>query len=122
LYPVSHDRRRDADVLADTGWTKRKKVRWPDAASDELLASPQVLNGYDTDLATGQNRLISRLRGSFDGNRPALDRAEGARLHQPGIRRSAGHLPNLDRALRAGKAQIGRTVKARSPPSWLPRT
>jgi hypothetical protein len=66
LYPgEATTGRRDACVLADTGRTRRKQVRWLDASSGELLAQLRVLNGFGTGLAAGATRLASRLRDAL---------------------------------------------------------
>jgi transposase len=116
LYPgEAKTGRRDAYVIADTGRTRRKQVHWLDAGSDELLASLRVLNGFDIDLAADQNRLANRLRGRPDGYLPALERALGERLHQPGVRDLLGKYPALTALRAASQSGIERTIKARSP-------
>ena len=41
----------DLLVIADTGRTRRARVYWLDAGSDDLLDQLRVLNGFDIDLA-----------------------------------------------------------------------
>ena len=116
LYPgEAKTDRRDAYVLADTGRTRRKQVHWLDAASDELLASLRVLNGFDIDLAADQNRLANRLRDALTATSPALERALGQRLHQPGVRDLLARYPTLTALRAASQSRIERTIKARSP-------
>jgi transposase len=85
LYPgEAKTDKRDAYIIADTGRTRRKRVHWLDAGSDELLDRLKVLNGFDIDLAADQTRLTNRLRAALTSVSPALERALGARLHRPG--------------------------------------
>jgi transposase len=116
LYPgEAKTDRRDAFVLADTGRTRRKQVHWLDASSDELLASLRVLNGFDIDLAADATRLANRLRDALTSISPALERAVGQRLHQPGVRDLLATYPTLTALRAASASRIERTVKARSP-------
>jgi transposase len=116
LYPgEAKTGRRDACILADTGRTRRKQVHWLDAASDELLAVWRVLNGYDIDLAADQTRLASRLRDALTAISPALERALGDRLHQPGIRDLLAKYPTPAALRTAGRSRAERVIKTRSP-------
>jgi transposase len=116
LYPgEAKTDRRDAYVIADTGRTRRKQVRWLDARSDELLAALRVLNGYDIDLAADQTRLTSRLRDALTSISPALERAVGDRLHQAGVRDLLARHPTLTALRAVSQSRIERTVRARSP-------
>jgi transposase len=116
LYPgEAKTDRRDAYILADTGRTKRKKVHWLDASSDELLAALRVLNGYDIDLAADQTRLVSRLRDALTSIAPVLERAVGDRLHQAGVRDLLARYPTLTALRAAGRARIEQVIKNRSP-------
>lgn len=116
LYPgEAKTDRRDAYVLADTGRTRCKQVHWLDASSDELLASLRVLNGFDTDLAGDATRLANRLRDALTAISPALERAVGKRLHQPGVRDLLAACPTLTALRAAGPSRTEHIVKARSP-------
>ena len=116
LYPgEAKTDRRDAYVLADTGRTRRKQVHWLDAGSDELLAQLRVLNGFDIDLAADTTRLANRLRDALTSISPALERALGERLGQPGVRDLLAKYPTLTALRAASQSRIERTVKARSP-------
>jgi Transposase len=116
LYPgEAKTDRRDAYVLAGTGRTRRKQVHWLDAASDELLAALRVLNGFDIDLAADATRLASRLRDALTSISPALERALGERLGQPGVRDLLAAYPMLTALRAASQSRIERTVKERSP-------
>jgi transposase len=116
LYPgEAKTDRRDAYVIADTGRTRRKQVHWLDAGSDDLLAALRVLNGYDIDLAADVTRLASRLRDALTSISPALERAVGDRLHQPGVRELLTRYPTLTALRTASQSRIERVIKARSP-------
>jgi transposase len=116
LYPgEAKTDRRDAYVLADTARTRRKQVHWLDASSDELLAQLRVLNGFDIDLAADATRLANRLRDALTSISPALERAVGERLGQPGIRDLLVKYPTLTALRAASQSLIERTIKARSP-------
>ena len=116
LYPgEAKTDRRDAYILADTGRTRRKQVHWLDAGSDELLAALRVLNGFDIDLAADATRLANRLRDALTSISPALERAVGERLGQPGVRDLLARYPTLTALRTASQSRIERTVKARSP-------
>jgi transposase len=116
LYPgEAKTDRRDAYVLADTGRTRRKQVHWLDASSDELLAALRVLNGFDIDLAADQTRLANRLRDALTSISPALERAVGERLGQPGVRDLLAKYPTLTALRNASQSRIERVIKARSP-------
>ena len=116
LYPgEAKTDRRDAYILADTARTRRKQVHWLDLSGDELLAQLRVLNGYDIDLATDVTRLSSRLRDALTSVAPALERAVGDRLHQPGIRDLLAKYPTLTALRAAGRAKIAKVIGKRSP-------
>jgi hypothetical protein len=116
LYPgEAKTDRRDAYVLADTARTRRKQVHWLDTSSDELLAQLRVLNGFDIDLAADATRLANRLRDALTSISPALERAVGDRLGQPGVRDLLAKYPTLTALRAASQSRIERTVKARSP-------
>jgi transposase len=116
LYPgEAKTDRRDAYVLADTARTRRKQVHWLDASSDELLAQLRVLNGSGIDLAADATRLANRLRDALTSISPALERAVGERLGQPGIRDLLAKYPTLTALRAASQSRIERTIKARSP-------
>ena len=103
LYPgEAKTDKRDAYVIADTARTRRQ-VHWLDAGSDELLAQLRVLNGFDIDLAADQTRLANRLRDALTSIFPALERAVGSRLHQPGIRDLLAKYPTLTALRTAGR-------------------
>jgi transposase len=116
LYPgEAKTDKRDAYVIADTGRTRRHQVHWLDPGSDELLAQLRVLNGFDIDLAADQTRLANRLRDALTSIFPALERAVGSRLHQPGIRDLLAKYPTLTALRAAGRSRIERAIAARSP-------
>lgn len=116
LYPgEAKTDRRDAFVIADTGRTRRHQVHWLDVGSDELLERLRVLNGFDIDLAADQTRLANRLRDALTSVAPALERALGARLHQPGVRDLLVAFPTPTALGAAGRSRITRRLKARSP-------
>ena len=116
LYPgEAKTDKRDAYVIADTGRTRRRQVHWLDPGSDELLAQLRVLNGFDIDLAADQTRLANRLRDALTSIFPALERAVGSRLHQPGIRDLLAKYPTLTALRAAGRSRIERAIAARSP-------
>ena len=116
LYPgEAKTDRRDAYVLADTARIRRKQVHWLDASSDELLAQLRVLNGSGIDLAADATRLANRLRDALTSISPALERAVGERLGQPGIGDLLVKYPTLTALRAASQSRIERTIKARSP-------
>jgi transposase len=116
LYPgEAKTDRRDAFVIADTGRTRRNQVHWLDVGSDDLLERLRVLNGFDIDLAADQTRLANRLRDALTSVAPALERALGARLHQPGVRDLLVNFPTPSALGAAGRSRITRSLKARSP-------
>jgi len=116
LYPgEAKTDRRDAYVLADTGRTRRRQVHWLEAGSDELPAQLRVLNGSGIDLAADATRLASRLRDALTSISPALERAVGPRLHQPGARALLMKYPTLTALRATSQSRIERTVAARSP-------
>lgn len=116
LYPgEAKTDRRDAFIIADTARTRRKRVHWVDTAPDGLLAQLRVLNGFDADLAADQTRLTNRLRDALAGISPALERALGSRLHQPGVRDLLAACPTLTALRAAGPEQVRAAVAARSP-------
>ena len=87
-------------------------MHWLDAGSDELLAQLRVLNGFDVDLAADQTRLASRLRDALTSIFPALDRAVGSRLRQPGVRDLFAKYPTLTAHRTAGRSRIERAIAA----------
>ena len=141
LYPgEAKTDRRDAYVLADTARIRRKQVHWLDASSDELLAQLRVLNGSGIDLAADATRLANRLRDALTSISPALERAVGERLGQPGIgetqagkpqgradqaeaeaelggeHQDRDRLPQVRREQRGGVAMVGFGVRPQHPP------
>ena len=116
LYPgEAKTDRRDAHVIADTARTRRGRIHWLDTQSDELLDQLRVLNGFDIDLAADVVRLSNRLRDALTSISPALERALGERLHQPGIRDLLAATPTPTALRSAGAARIKRTIAKRSP-------
>lgn len=106
---------RDAFVIADTARSRRRSVHWLDTGSDELLEQLRVLNGFDIDLAADLTRLTNRLRDSLVAVSPALERAVGSRLHQPGVRALVAKFSTPTALRAAGRARINTAVKKRSP-------
>lgn len=104
----------DARVLADTARVRRRQVHWLDL-SDDLLGELGVLNGYDIDLAADQTRIANRCRDNLVAISPALERAVGSRLHQPGIRDLLAKFPTPTALNQAGRTRIRATIKRRSP-------
>ena len=76
---------RDAWVLADYARRNADRLVWL-SVNDELLTALRVLNGSDVDLATDANRAANRCRDAIVAVSPALERALGDRLGQPGVR------------------------------------
>jgi hypothetical protein len=103
-------------VIAATARTRRKQVHWLGAALMSLLARLRVLNGFDIDLAADQTRLTNGLRDTLTAVSPALERALGARLTQPGVWDLLAEYPSPTTLRAAGRARITRLLKARSPP------
>jgi len=79
------------------------------------LSGSGVRNGFDIDLAADQSRLADRLRDALTATSPALERALGQRLHQPGVRDLLAKYPTLTALRAASQSGIERTIKARSP-------
>ena len=116
LYPgEAKTDRRAAYVIADTARTRRTPIHWLDTGSDELLDQLRVLNGFDIDLAADVVRQSNRLRDALTSISPALERALGERLHQPGIRDLLAATPTPTALRSAGAARIKRTIAKRSP-------
>ena len=116
LYPgEAKTDKRDAFVIADTARTRRKQVHWLDVGSDELLERLRILNGFDIDLAADQTRCTNRLRDALTSVSPALERAIGARLAQPGVRDLLAKHPTPTALRTAGRSRIERLVARRSP-------
>jgi transposase len=116
LYPgEAKTDRRDAYVIADTARTRRRQVHWLEVGSDELLEQLEVLNGFDVDLAADQTRITNRLRDALTSVSPALERAVGSRLGQPGVRDLLAKYPTPTALRDAGRSRITRVIKARSP-------
>ena len=112
--------RRHPYILADTARTRRKQVHWLDAASDELLARPRVLNGFDIHLAADQTRVVTRLRDALTSVSPALERALGKRLGHVGVRDLVAAYPTLIALWAAGSDKIPRQSPA-ARRGWPPR-
>ena len=74
-----------------------------------------MLNGSGIDLAADQTRLANRLRDALTSVSPALERALGKRLSQAGVRDLLARYPTLTALRNAGRTQITKVIKARSP-------
>lgn len=105
---------RDAWVLADFARRNVDRLTWLEV-SDELLVRLRVLNGRDTDLATDANRVINRCRDALVAISPALERAVGQRLGQPGVRDALARWPTPSALQAAGKTRVRNAIKKRSP-------
>lgn len=105
---------RDAWVLADFACRHVDRLAWL-AVTDELLAALRVLNGRDVDLATDANRATNRCRDALVAVSPALERAVGDRLGQPGVRDLLARYPTPTALRAAGRPRVQRLVAKRSP-------
>ncbi|HHN78523.1 MAG TPA: IS110 family transposase [Phycisphaerales bacterium] len=105
---------RDAWVLADFARRNADRLLWLDV-TDDLLTSLRILNGRDVDLATDANRVINRTRDAIMAVSPALERAVGPRLGQPGVRDLLAKWPTPTALNAAGRTRIRNTIKRRSP-------
>lgn len=105
---------RDAWVLADFARRNADRLSWLEV-SDELLVQLRVLNGRDTDLATDANRTINRCRDALVAVSPALERAVGHRLGQPGICDLLGKWSTPTALRTAGRTKVRNVIKKRSP-------
>lgn len=103
----------DAWVLADFARRNFDRLTWLDVG-DELLLRLRVLNGRDTDLATDTNRTVNRCRDAMVAVSPALERAVGDRLHQPGVRDVIATWPTTTALRSTGKTKIRNRIKKRS--------
>lgn len=105
---------RDAWVLADFARRNADRLTWLEV-NDELLVRLRVLNGRDTDLATDSNRTINRCRDALVAISPALERAVGHRLGQPGVRDALKRWSTPTALRTAGRAKVRGVIKKRSP-------
>ena len=105
---------RDAWVLADFARRNADRLTWLEV-TDELLVRLRVLNGRDVDLATDSNRVINRCRGALVAVSPALERAIGHRLGQPGVRDALRKWPTPSELGAAGRTKVRNVIKKRSP-------
>ena len=105
---------RDAFVIADFARRNSDRLTWLEV-TDELLVELRVLNGRDVDLAADATRTINRCRDALVAVSPALERAIGSRLIQPGVRDAVAKFPTPSALRAAGKARIRTAIKKRSP-------
>ena len=105
---------RDAWVLADFARRNADRLAWL-AVSDELLTQLRVLNGRDVDLATDANRITNRCRDALVAVSPALERAVGDRLGQPGVRDLLARWSTPTALRRAGRSKVRQRIAKRSP-------
>ena len=105
---------RDAWVLADFARRNADRLTWLEV-TDELLVRLRVLNGRDVDLATDSNRVINRCRDALVAVSPALERAIGHRLGQPGVRDALRKWPTPSELGAAGRTKVRNVIKKRSP-------
>lgn len=105
---------RDAWVLADFARRNADRLAWL-AVSDELLTQLRVLNGRDVDLATDANRIANRCRDALVAVSPALERALGDRLGQPGVRDLLARWSTPAALRRAGRSKVRQRIAKRSP-------
>lgn len=105
---------RDAFVIADFARRNIDRLTWLEV-SDELLVELRVLNGRDVDLASDANRTINRCRDALVAVSPALERAIGARLTQPGVGDVLKKFPTPSALKTAGRSRITTAIKKRSP-------
>ena len=105
---------RDAFVIADFARRNLDRLTWLEV-TDELLVELRVLNGRDVDLADDATRTINRCRDALVAVSPALERAIGGRLIQPGVRDALAKFPTPSALRAAGKARVRNAIKKRSP-------
>ena len=105
---------RDAFVIADYASRNLDRLTWLDV-TDELLIELRVLNGRDVDLAGDANRSINRCRDAMVAVSPALERAVGSRLGQPGVRDVMAKFSTPTALRAAGRTRIRNTIRKRSP-------
>jgi transposase len=105
---------RDAFVIADFARRNSDRLTWLEV-TDELLIELRVLNGRDVDLAGDATRTINRCRDALVAVSPALERAIGPRLTQPGVRDVLKKFSTPTALKAAGKTRINTVIKKRSP-------
>ena len=105
---------RDAFVIADFARRNSDRLTWLEV-TDEMLVELRVLNGRDVDLAGDTNRTINRCRDALVAVSPALERAIGPRLNQPGVRDALIKFSTPSALKQAGKSRIRTAIKKRSP-------
>ena len=105
----------DAAVPADYARCNADRLNWV-SLDDELLASLQILNGRDIDLAADATRAANRLRDALLPVSSALERAVGDKLATSGGVRDALARRGTPTALgRARKHNVRRRIAKRSP-------
>lgn len=105
---------RDAWVLADYARRNADRLVWL-SVNDDLLTALRVLNGRDVDLATDANRAANRCRDALMAVSPALERAVGDRLGQPGVRDLLARWATPTDLRSAGRTRVRRCIARRSP-------
>lgn len=105
---------RDAWVAADFARRNADRLTWL-VVSDELLVRLRILNGRDTDLGTDSNRVINRCRDAIVAVWPAIERAVGHRLGQPGVRDALRRWSTPTALRAAGRTKVRNAIKKRSP-------
>lgn len=105
---------RDAWVLADYARRNADRLVWL-SVNDDLLTALRVLNGRDVDLATDANRAANRCRDAIVAVSPALERALGDRLGQPGVRDLLARWSTPTALRAAGKTRVRKAIARRSP-------
>lgn len=83
LYPgQAKTDARDAFIIADAARTLPDTLL-PVTQDDDIVEGIRMLAGFDADLATEENRILSRIRSVLLSVHPSLERAIGKHLYWP---------------------------------------
>ncbi|MGX1027496.1 hypothetical protein RKD38_002177 [Streptomyces ambofaciens] len=106
LYPgESKTDARDAAVIADAARTMPHTLR-DLAPDDETVAEPNMIVGFDDDLADEVTRTKNRLRGLLTQIHPSLERVLGSRLDHPAVLFLLEHHGSPAQLRKAGRRRL----------------
>ncbi|KPI20202.1 transposase IS111A/IS1328/IS1533 [Actinobacteria bacterium OK006] len=115
LYPgEAKTDARDAFIIADAARAMPHSLRSIDGA-DEAIAEPEMIVGFDDDLAGEATRIANRLHGLLTQIHPSPERVLGPRLQHPGVLTLLERFGSPTQIRKAGRRRLVTLLRPKAP-------